>query len=1043
MPASKSVKRKMQNNNPKLKTRKTILGILLLLILFSSVSFYPTKAEAGLPVIDWVAIGAAIAEFAKDASEKTIDILTAVFRKMILDIIVNEIIAWISGEGTSAFDTGDWGQFFDEAAQQAGGKALEEITGAGVMTQLCDADWAGQVRINLQPLKKFGQKARCTLRDIGVNYDNFIENFENGGWAAWIKISESQNNPYGYFLSAVNEKLAKETQKKLGLEKELTASGGFLSDEVCIKEVCEAEKNNGICPVGFDDKNGVCEMTIFYTSNENRKEADSGKGCKCVKTETRTPGKIMADSLSRTIFKDYDWLQKNSEWYNYAVAIGNAVVNRLTKEGVRAIKAAVRPGQPTSVSMGITSKADYTAPTTLIKILNPWRAKLTSSEPGDTYYTLDGSKPRLRASPKYEGGELTIVSSTALNAAPAQLKWLSVDDNFNAEDVRSLPAFLRSPFDYNKLTEYLDNQNVNVPDSLKEALMKFFEQEENGEQAAKISKETFIPKDIRNALKDYLGIEDLRIELGKIPLLSSERRLALDNILATYDNLNPADDGKLTDLIAVLAEIKSAGISAFADVENNAVDIRNRRDNLKSTLTTLNGVIAALETCSKAQKAATPQEGETAEDFQFRIVAEFNTCQNQAQTGLGNLTLANLSSALASDPLFNELKEKTDKIILENSLFAVDPTPGNWTGPSAALAPADPEHVVILSFDPSKTGNYKSGAIFYKQASWLTGDGQGRALTLFSSQKNGFYYKQALDTPPNIGTQIWYGAIDANNNWTKEEAAPEFSMSDAPSLAKLPAITDFVKPIADIRTPIVKDGEYFILNPLLSVDNDRTPRITGYEWNFIDNGTTTSQYEWESFDLNRDGIFETQQCLYNFLAGAEQVITGPGSQQNYYKVAGSNQEVYSLSLRKEYYDAAHSSPYPAPNTTLLNLNLQPTCVKLAEASQTKYYLETYENNQRKSSEEITQTVYNQKLNSLSTNETKDKFDVNIASNSYKRIYIATNLINTGDYEDMKIVDANNGIIKVKFTADSGPITIGLRVTDDEGLTAVDSVVINP
>ncbi|MEK7122082.1 MAG: chitobiase/beta-hexosaminidase C-terminal domain-containing protein, partial [Patescibacteria group bacterium] len=700
------------------------------------------------------------------------------------------------------------------------------------------------------------------------------------------------------------------------------------------------------------------------------------------------------------------------------------------------------PGQPTSVSMGVTGKADYTAPLTSAKIIDPWRIKLTANEPGETYFTLDGSKPRVRTSPKYNGESLTIISSTAPGAAPSQLKWLSVDDAYNAEDSRSLPVFLRSPFDYSTLTAYLASQDTSIPESIKEALIKFFRDEENGKEAAKISNATFIPANIREDLKNYLKIEDLRIQIGKDSLINPTQRGQLNAILATYDDFNPANDAKLIDLIGVLTKIQEAGIKALADIQTNAEEIRDRRNNLKSVLPYLNNVIASLDACSKAQAAAVIREGETAEEFAVRIAVEFAICQKNAQAGAFPVSLTGLSSALATDPLFTELKNKTDKIILERSLFTVD-SAGNWTSPSAAIVPADSDQVALLSFNPSTNG---PTAIFYKQASWPTSMERSTALDqVRANQINGFYYKQAFVIPPSpdFGTKIWYGAIDAAGNPTREWDPQEFNSS----FAGLPPITDLVKPIAEIKPPVKDSDGYFILNASLSVDFDNSPRISGYEWDFINetNATATPRYEWESFDLNRDGIFETKQCLYNFYLnertqGTQFAVTGLSSDSAnpYYVNNGTAPKAGDLSQR--YFEAGQSSPFNnAPNISPLELNLLPICFKITK-SEIRYYENTYQNsNDAFISKRL---ISASEFNGHSVAEQQgEKFG--FTGTTYKKIFKETILMSTGAYEDMKIVDANNGIIKVKFTAGSGPITIGLRVTDDEGLTAIKSVEINP
>lgn len=64
---------------------------------------------------------------------------------------------------------------------------------------------------------------KCTLGD--VNIDRFKADFTNGGWDAWNKLIEPQNNFYGAFINSLDQKLQQEGQEAQANDNQLKSKG--------------------------------------------------------------------------------------------------------------------------------------------------------------------------------------------------------------------------------------------------------------------------------------------------------------------------------------------------------------------------------------------------------------------------------------------------------------------------------------------------------------------------------------------------------------------------------------------------------------------------------------------------------------------------------------------------------------------------------------------------------------------------------------------------------------------------------------------------
>lgn len=258
------------------------------------------------------------------------------FKKKLLDMMADQIIKWVNGGGKPTFVT-DWRAFLNKAVNDVGGNFVAEYLGANFLCK----KFSPQIQIMLAGPRTFDTAAKCTLGDIDLNIRNFFTDTIKGGWKGWLKVSETQNNIYGMYFYALDKKWSmEELAAKTGSEA-AQAGAGFLGDQVCLRYY-------RINPSGIPQE-------ARYDANENapkRGEAPAPfTDAHCTEWFTRTPGKVAADTVSKVAGKDWDWLLQSKEYSEYIVAILDAVMNRLIKDGLAYLVAPSANASPASFTV--------------------------------------------------------------------------------------------------------------------------------------------------------------------------------------------------------------------------------------------------------------------------------------------------------------------------------------------------------------------------------------------------------------------------------------------------------------------------------------------------------------------------------------------------------------------------------------------------------------------------------------------------------------------------------------------------------------------
>src|SRR3989344_1346123 len=233
-------------------------------------------------------------------------VATEALKRQLLNMMVDQIVSWIQGGGKPKFIT-DWNGFLTDATDQAGGQFIQEL-GLG---QLCSA-FGPQLKAAFIPIPTFSDRSSCTLSQVGANLDAFLKDFRNGGWAAWNEmVLKPQNNVYGAYLIAWDEKNRRESAAQKAAAAEAQAGKGFLSVKRCIQS-----------PTVDNPETAQLETV-------------------CDKYETITPGAVVGDLAAQAVGSDIDWLVNANDLGAYVSAITNAILNRMFAEGIGLLHSAL------------------------------------------------------------------------------------------------------------------------------------------------------------------------------------------------------------------------------------------------------------------------------------------------------------------------------------------------------------------------------------------------------------------------------------------------------------------------------------------------------------------------------------------------------------------------------------------------------------------------------------------------------------------------------------------------------------------------------
>lgn len=151
--------------------------------------------------------------------------------RMAINKITKDVVGWIrtgGRDGKPLFIT-NWEDFLKDVANEASGIFIEDFQ----LTEIC-LPFKPRLQLLIGGNSPYYQRAQCTIKDVARNVENFYRDFKQGGWKSWFQITMvPQNNFYGSYYLALEEKLLREAGAIEAKKSEAIAGGGFLGSEIC------------------------------------------------------------------------------------------------------------------------------------------------------------------------------------------------------------------------------------------------------------------------------------------------------------------------------------------------------------------------------------------------------------------------------------------------------------------------------------------------------------------------------------------------------------------------------------------------------------------------------------------------------------------------------------------------------------------------------------------------------------------------------------------------------------------------------------------
>lgn len=276
--------------------KKIITVVLIITFVFSPV--FAQKAEAQWVVFDPANFANTLSNMVKDYG---LDALAWQIANMIIERMTAATVNWINSgfEGRPAYVT-DPETYFKDLGDQIAGQYIFSNPNLNFLCGPINA------RIRLALTRNYIQDRQwqCTLTDVMGNMEDFMGDFERGGWDKFFEMTQKpQNNPLGAYLQAENE-LNLQIATRQGTKKaELDWGNGFMSYQRCNQWSVPPPP-----PAGYT---GPPLQPV------------------CINSETVTPGSVIQDQLNKQLGSGSDKLVVADEINEIVSALLNQLISRV------------------------------------------------------------------------------------------------------------------------------------------------------------------------------------------------------------------------------------------------------------------------------------------------------------------------------------------------------------------------------------------------------------------------------------------------------------------------------------------------------------------------------------------------------------------------------------------------------------------------------------------------------------------------------------------------------------------------------------------
>jgi hypothetical protein len=334
--------------------KKHLAAILILAIILPSVYFsFPKKTDAILGIGDivsdiWTEIESTVSaisnpvtatnegistplNIAQHLKTWVLDPMAMMLAKMMIQDITASTVNWINSgfNGNPAYVQNPE-LFFSQLGDMTAAQYLS--SNSWIVQNLCSPFQAKiQLAMTNAYLKQTSQYS-CSLGKIENNFNNFTNDFTQGGWDTWFNVTQNtQSNPYGAFNDAQDRLAIQIGTAQNHYQTQLNQGNGFLSWETCktaaqagvttgpsLSQLGAVNTASGIsCPSGyFPNPTGTCvdnsgnpapESAILLNAisvppgTDTSIPTPAGVSNCPYGTQVNTPGSVIQQQLATTL----------------------------------------------------------------------------------------------------------------------------------------------------------------------------------------------------------------------------------------------------------------------------------------------------------------------------------------------------------------------------------------------------------------------------------------------------------------------------------------------------------------------------------------------------------------------------------------------------------------------------------------------------------------------------------------------------------------------------------------------------------------------
>jgi hypothetical protein len=319
--------------------KKILVSSLVIIFTFSPVLATPARAQ-------WIDVSTMAKEYGLDAL--AFQIVNTIIKR-----ISASTVNWINSgfQGKPAYVTNPDAYFLDIGDKVAGNFIFNNSD----LNFLC-GPISAKIKIALQRnYVQDNDRYRCTLTQVGQNMDNFMADFNNGGWDNFFEVSQrQQNNPIGAYMMAEGDLMQKIASKTNTATQELNQGNGFLSYKQCkagAKRQTQDTNGLGNCDTDYNscikewagNDIGLQQCSDKFNSCNLKMSTVAVGDCADSDKETVTPGSVISNKLNSVLGQSEGRLQMADEINEMISALISQLTEKLVGAATQGLRGLSKP----------------------------------------------------------------------------------------------------------------------------------------------------------------------------------------------------------------------------------------------------------------------------------------------------------------------------------------------------------------------------------------------------------------------------------------------------------------------------------------------------------------------------------------------------------------------------------------------------------------------------------------------------------------------------------------------------------------------------